>query len=111
MALKSGPFSPRNDRTTTHPVSTASAATIAAPRRTTAHLMRRMASRGEAEQPLQIAPEDGFLLGLREALHGEDPGDRPVERHVVRPVRAEHDPVGADGVGPGRAGPTGGRDR
>src|SRR4029450_7172959 len=98
MALKSGPFSPRNDRTTTHPVSTASAATIAAPRRTTARLMRRMASRGEAEQPLQIAPEDGFLLGLGEGLHGEDPGDRPVERHVVRPVRAEHDPVGADGV-------------
>src|SRR5262245_20623730 len=57
-----------------------------------------MASRGEAEQLLQIAPEDGFLLGLREALHGENPGDRPVERHVVRPVCAEHDPVGADGV-------------
>src|SRR6267142_7024962 len=52
----------------------------------------------DAQQTLQVPPEDRFLLRLREALHREDPGHGPVERHVVRPVRAEDDTIGADGV-------------
>ena len=35
---------------------------------------------------------------LRERLHAENPRHRPVERHVVGPVRAEHDTVDAHGV-------------
>src|SRR4029450_12183733 len=100
MWLTSAPFSPRHDRTTTHPASIASAAIMAVPHRSLPGrpLMWRVASSGEAEQTLQISPENGFLLLLGEALHREDPRDRPVERHVVGPVRAEHHAVGADGV-------------
>src|SRR5438876_5261467 len=51
-----------------------------------------------AQQRFEVLPEDRFLLLLREARHALDPCDGPVERHVVRPVRAEHHAIDADGV-------------
>src|SRR5262245_50370316 len=52
----------------------------------------------DAQQALEILPEDRVLLVLREAFHAENPGDRPVERHVVGPVGAEDHAVDADGI-------------
>src|SRR5205823_6205899 len=54
--------------------------------------------RSETQEPLQVLRENGLLLVLGQALHAEDPRDRPVERHVVRPVRPEHHAVDAHGV-------------
>src|SRR5262245_36299294 len=52
----------------------------------------------DSEQAFEVLPENGFLLVLREALHAEDPRDRPVQRHVVRPVRSEDDAIDAHAV-------------
>ena len=51
-----------------------------------------------AEQALEVLREDGLLLRHGQARHGEDPRHRPVERHVVRPVRPEEHPVHAHRV-------------
>src|SRR6266568_8416408 len=52
----------------------------------------------DAQQLFEVLPEDRFLFFRCQARHALDPCDGPVERHVVRPVRAEHHAIDADGV-------------
>src|SRR5215475_9547605 len=81
--------------TSSSPPAPASGSCAPTPRRTEPGA-RNCAS--QVQQRLEIFPEDGLLLLLREARHPEDPCHRPVEGHVVRPVGAEHHAVGAHPV-------------
>src|SRR5712692_947147 len=52
----------------------------------------------DAQQLFQIFIQDGLFLLLRQALQTQDPGDRPVNRHVGGPVGAKDYPVDTDRI-------------